>query len=57
MAAVKKKVGQKSGEVGLLVEYLFCAYGDQNKPLVAHIPIGGGQMLINYSLFIGYSLC
>ena len=26
MAAVKK-VGQKNGEVGLLVEYLFCALG------------------------------
>ena len=31
MAAVKK-VGQKNGEVGLLVDYLFCAIGD--RPLV-----------------------
>ena len=30
MAAVKK-VGQKNGEVGLLVEYLFCGIGtDEN---------------------------
>ena len=35
MAAVKK-VGQKNGEVGLLVEYLFCALGTSLE-IVCHI--------------------
>ena len=32
MAAVKK-VGQKNGEVGLLVEYLFCAQSELKSEL------------------------
>ena len=41
MAAVKK-VGQKNGEVGLLVEYLFCAPGDE----YAAVATGKHQMRI-----------